>query len=1025
MRPLFVGWGRLLAFVAGDLLVLTNASVLASDDAFGVACVHAVLATLAAVWFTVELIWVPEAVFGEIVPNTSLIRVLRVPWRVAVGMLGLLASSLVVDAGVNVMDLSVRTLWLQYVGILVSASSFVLALSVLVWTPNKEATDWSTPGWRRKRWYERKAADIVPRHPVFGYALGAALLVCPAVSLALFVPRLVADGVSVATGAPTVAVLGVDLVLLWDAVLFARAKNVVPLHLGSVLAQWFVVVASVQPSDTALWLLAGVAPLVSYAVVEGYCGQTVAFLPHANAVLYHLVNYERVVYRFCYVAAVWCGVVAAVAWGLGWSGDWIAVDVEHGDVVRSVLDMLESLEDAIRGFLLNLVRVLNKLNVPGCEALPEYRSLTDSSALDGDDDDDVGTHLAAAIAATTVLGNMTVSLLAESGVAGFRPVRFQFRDRADVPLTQYAECTVKDACFLSTDAEPCDDGDYTLLRDVYRGETTFGDHVALRAALQDADTCTLETKLVSEDEKDAKKADEETSAELDTVLDKTDTEEGALGVLERPEDCATCVDPDAWEDPSTDLVAQDKGCRDAACYLFIAAMAAATGMSLVPILGGAASAVAKTAIKIAWKLFRTARKFAYKFKRLNAKRKAFRRKRQALLRWVNDGIDQIKEGVPTTTDLVYTFLPLFGVSFVSIFVGFWKRRTPTPSARAELRAGLMSAVVANGVCMGLVHGIPTALRVVAAGLPDALLKVSVRTKSGWWWMVVSSGASCASCVFWGIAIFLGQHREAKHRGKGNVVAPVAARRSRWIGASPRAKAGSPAQQWLSMLIWLLPVLVLVLYALVDSTPVFVVVTRSNPEVLKAVGDVQAQEGIQGSLDYERDVGGDNVCDLVAKGVSIAFGAAAKAVGQGILAVAKTLLKWFQQAFYWVRKLMTALVDIPNLDVPDATQLLLLGVLFGCPSLALLLSAVGALVGWTCNRSNDHWFAFVLQLGMTGLSVSMTVAGFAAVVESVKLPLLNVRVETTALITQSVLANILVLVSYANRVFDGLVPLKNA
>jgi len=160
--------------------------------------------------------------------------------------------------------------------------------------------------------------------------------------------------------------------------------------------------------------------------------------------------------------------------------------------------------------------------------------------------------------------------------------------------------------------------------------------------------------------------------------------------------------------------------------------------------------------------------------------------------------------------------------------------------------------------------------------------------------------------------------------------------------------------------------------------------------------------------------------VVARFVEGAFALAAKAVGQTLLEAGDALVTWFRPAFASLRGLMGTLALDVDVDLP--TQLLLVAIVFGCPMLAWMLCAVALGLAWTCGRPSDQLFSIVLQLGVAGLSISLTIHGFAAVVESMNLPILNVRVEPTALLTQSVLANVLVLVSYANRVFDRLVPL---
>ena len=70
----------------------------------------------------------------------------------------------------------------------------------------------------------------------------------------------------------------------------------------------------------------------------------------------------RTLYRITYVAAIFTGVFAVFAWVVGWSNDWIQLDIEVGELTRSVLGSMEALDDAMVNVLRTLRLTINALS---------------------------------------------------------------------------------------------------------------------------------------------------------------------------------------------------------------------------------------------------------------------------------------------------------------------------------------------------------------------------------------------------------------------------------------------------------------------------------------------------------------------------------------------------------------------------------------------------------------------------------------------------------------------------------------
>ena len=1070
-----IGGVQVVTILSGDLLNFQQLVVL-----------------FAVLWFMCELIWVPEQVFGKVVRGQSLIHILRKPWLLSMSLLALIMVG-TEDSRSSI----VHTDLVFYARVVLLSIAFCVA-SWQVYenkpTPNFFRTINSTQvGWMTARWYERRPPNRQRRLTIRGvdlypsYFIGLLLLVNPIISTIIEAKEITrSTSIDRDSVLRVVPVFLLDVVLVFEAIVYIAEPMKRPVHLSTLLLNTYVSIMGYNIVGAAS-ILSLIAPCVAWGSIEvvyGSSSTTIPFSDYAQAIgniVWDAKNGTpqfRTLYRFCYVVAIWTGVFAAVAWTVGWCNDWISFDIENGTIVQSILDLFWGIEKAVIAFIESVWAILNHLTLCGAKQID---STLAKSRNHRDDIVKVEKLLYTA-------NNITVALTANG--AG-NPL-FDFLSKISDKKVTCCVCSPLEGGMNASCADTYDTPDGTHKdafqhagcpnseSDSFLGKVLTGN--ANLSTMPDTPTCVISTYDTGKKPADERTATDETRADADGLVTATEAHKTAMGEWNASSngrtELAVChtgncsctgkcaSSPDHWVDAGAQVAVLDDTCRDIACYTFVAAMLAAAASAFIPFVGGGISFGVRNAAKFVYTMFKKVENFFGALYRANKKHKYFRKIRQLLAK----ALDVVKSGeekyLGTKEDLIYSFFPLFILSLVSIFAGFWQRDS-AQEARNSLAGVMLGLLVANVAACVVALFIPLALKTIMGVLPKQLIQITVVVHRGWHWMQYATYASVTSSVFWVLALLLGDEEDdasltqndnssagfelnlvgvkpqqtttlALSSLNSNRVSTLRHRVSR--SPSPRAPPRSTfalfngevrttnVASWLSNCLWLIPVFVLFSMALVDGTPVFRVTGTAFPDVLHAIANMMGLEGFQEHFITFRDGADMNLCDLVGKLVKMAWEVAEKLIGQAIEEALDTVLSWFKRAFFDLREVLTILRDIPELVIDILRSQVPLLVLFACPMTACLCNLIGLLL--TVTRTVDgkrlellHSFQYLL--GITGLSLSLSLTGFMGVIEGVKLPIINTKIHATAMLTQSVLCNGLVLVAYASHRFDRAVPLRSA
>ena len=768
---LFDGWVRLLFFTAGAFnLILAIESYLTNDAFYENITTH-VFVTVASLWFTCELIYIPDEIFGNSTDEGGLINILRVPWSVAMGILAMMSMGVIHESDLLIDDvITWSRVPLIGLGILLAITQQILGFSSDKW-----AHDNDCHGWKVKRWYERTSLpppfELLPGINI-NMLLALLLIITPIVSIYAELVRLYSDGVTFNQQVTNASVIGIDLILLVDALLHATKFQVAPVHLFTVLVQIYVSSKASEEIGSVAYTFPLFAA-IPFLLIEFVFGS--AFGDYAEWLVINIR--PRSMYRLTYTIAIWTGVFSLVAWTVGWYGKWITLEVENGTIVQMVLDALMYLEQSIAKFLFNLVNIVNFLTVCGRKTVDPTLSMTEAqleASLDITDNYQDGVEL----------GNFMMNI---------QPAYIEFyngtKDKDTgvyVPDVQ-KQCCVCDydtvseikkeqrsleyACAASNcqgstcpnwpngDAECATDG---FFQDIMRGEqhptdiTEILNHKHADMTCVDAPPPPPPPPLSEEEEEEIEKNEKGLAALTASAGGVKQTVTNPNSGFDRP--LVVPDDDTPWHDPADNALAKDSTCETIQCAVFIAVMVAATASAFIPFVGGGIAFAVKTAAKIAFKIFRFVKKFYTKYIRLNRRRKKFRKKRRKLDKIIN-AVKQAKllasKGIQASEDLLFPFLALFSLGFISFFTAFWRREDSGP-ARSILGGIMIGLLIANVVSMLLVRFIPKAMEAIAEALPETLIKVTVVTHTGWEWMEYGVFSSLCSALFWGLAMLLGQ-----------------------------------------------------------------------------------------------------------------------------------------------------------------------------------------------------------------------------------------------------------------------------
>jgi len=982
-------------------------------------------------------------------------------------------------------------------------------------------------GWKTIRWYELERTPQDDIDFTFKLSFAIILILVPGLSFMSEFTRLSngADGDDLWI---CFAHMMLAFMLVLDLAAFIMSSFNEPIHTSIVIASLYLSLRF----DNLHYLgwFAAFGPAVVKAAIEVMYGYY--FLDYFDFIP-GLIS-ARTVYRFCYVAAVWAGVVAVVAWLIGWYGEWIDMDVENGSIVEPLLEMMRTLEDGIRNFLRNFENIVNRLSI--CGSLPVDETLL----LDVADDWDANDYADGMLLTGSTLGVLYTS----AGPRFYSEEKTNsdnvLRNPPSATDTKYRE--VRQCCFcvdsnrdffntrynqqLGTNdpMQLCEGGSaYNSFEDgtgacapqrvagnSFSYNASFDEWIRFNALNKcgprepfcqtpvdmdhfdeeiakhsNPDQCKTEFDREECDEGEDCDIDQKGVSTLRTEAERTqkdvDFDQSGLDATKwPPSDLPDGYDDNQWVDPVHEKMKshQQEMCEDIACGAIIAVMAAATAASFIPFIGGAISFSVKTLGKIAWQLFKLIRKYAKQFLRFNRRRRQFRTKRRLLAKLINGAKTASSLGIKATQNLIYPFVPLFLVGFFAVFVGFWKR-TDVGNLRGSFAGLLLGLLVANIIVMVLVRYIPIIANELANALPSTLLKIKFHTKDGWKWMEYASYASTISCLFWFVALLMNllsdvynfvigdddddeetneSPKETRAPKKEEVelteikmeLKEPQLRVPRWRRKSNAFIRGNPfvdrfndaftrddnmsSTAWVSNLLWIVPAGLIALIALMNNEQVFNASATIQSNIFGAASDL---EGEKGGQEYSMELkdsseGKLNICELVGQSVKIIVDAAARAVGSVIMESIDLIKNWYDLAFHYLETFISELVDLPNLDLVGDSNQIILFVVYGCPIAAFMIALFGVFTSLLPRRVSlvirlgglldlDLLHTFLYFLGFTGLTVSLSIYGIAAVITSLKVPFFTIQLETTSVIINSVVCNILVLVSFANHTFNRIVP----
>jgi hypothetical protein len=236
--------------------------------------------------------------------------------------------------------------------------------------------------------------------------------------------------------------------------------------------------------------------------------------------------------------------------------------------------------------------------------------------------------------------------------------------------------------------------------------------------------------------------------------------------------------------------------------------------------------------------------------------------------------------------------------------------------------------------------------------------------------------------------------------------------------------------WINNFIWFIPIIIIVWYAFDNGQAVFKVNAHIHSEVHGVVTEMAGEEGSQEFVQASGDdTGPGNICDVVEVAVKSMIVAAGNAVGKALVDAIDIVRDWFISAFSDLRQLMLSLVDLPDLPIWFLVDNTTLIIAFGCPMLACATSLLGLVLALLPLPSIFYEFvnleilrSLQYMFAIAGISVALTMYGMTASLAAVPIPLFNFKIETTKVLLNAVLCNIIILVNFLNNLFNGIVPL---
>jgi len=260
------GWLRLVFFTAVCFnLILAIESYLDKDAFYENIIVH-IFTIFGALWFTCELIYIPNEIFGNSTDEGGLINILRLPWTVSMGILCCMSMGVIHDSNLLTNDF---ILWarLPLIGLslLLAVSQQLLGFETMEWDHDNNVCH----GWKVKRWYERKdpqnAIELIPDSGIsINLVFGLLMTVAPGLSMYAELTEFMSEDVTTNEQVTCGSVVVIDIILLIEALLFATKIKASPIHFFIVLSHLYVAAKASEEIGSGAFMtpLTGAFPVV-------------------------------------------------------------------------------------------------------------------------------------------------------------------------------------------------------------------------------------------------------------------------------------------------------------------------------------------------------------------------------------------------------------------------------------------------------------------------------------------------------------------------------------------------------------------------------------------------------------------------------------------------------------------------------------------------------------------------------------------------------------------------------------------
>jgi hypothetical protein len=481
-----------------------------------------------------------------------------------------------------------------------------------------------------------------------------------------------------------------------------------------------------------------------------------------------------------------------------------------------------------------------------------------------------------------------------------------------------------------------------------------------------------------------------------------------------------------------DLTAGEKACMGTTCNVFIGVYIAAKALILMPTFTG----FENTLLDIAgWAMENAGRGAMYSGKyaakvatrgfRMLKKSRLFK-KACKRLEMMYDSFKDLKKrhmkGEPTR--MFYAFTGSMATTFISVFLGFWRREKAYAPMPLKFKYVIATLLVANFVITPILIFLPASLQMVLTLIPEALVLIQARVTFAWKCIVLSSLFSFVSAACWMAAIIL----ETGDRIVDAVLGGIGAK----ISATDTKFYSDTFVSWITASVWLLPVLGVIIRTFIQRDNVLSIVMetdeRGEGNAKFMIRELEANMGEMGTDLYNTvdEMGG--ACDLIMKltiaTLKLGYRMIRLAGGLGFIPL-EGLVRLIKPALNALRVDIANfhLFSVPKFDMPlPKVNDMLLALLFACPTLVVIVTGVGFAMSIVPSPNTKPLHVFRRNLAWTGLCVSLTFLGIANLISKLEVPIFKIRMEVSSIVMTSVLCNVLGIFSYFSSMVDSEIPI---